>query len=95
MEITQKTKQEFYQELKTAHPEILIGIDDEIVKLSDTDYEARLQEWAQVEFDKQQAQIAEQVRIEEEKTKRESALAKLATLGLEIDDLKALGLGGN
>jgi len=46
-----------------------------------------------VVWEKDQAdEIARKQAIVEAQTKRSTALAKLATLGLEEDDLKALGL---
>lgn len=53
--------------------------------------EATLEELAQWEKDKVIFAAEKQV-FEANKAKREAALAKLAALGLEPDDLKALGL---
>jgi hypothetical protein len=49
------------------------------------------QELAQIAIDKENAEKLEQEIIAKEKA-RENALQKLQALGLDIDDLKALGL---
>jgi len=56
--------------------------------------EMNAQELAQLEADKAKAAIKAQ-ELAEAEAKRLSALAKLEALGLDADDLKALGLGGN
>jgi hypothetical protein len=55
------------------------------------DREMTDEEFSQYEKDQAEAKSKREREIEAE-TKRKSALAKLSALGLETDDLKALGL---
>jgi hypothetical protein len=48
--------------------------------------------WAEIEAAHLAVKAAEEASILEAQEKREAALAKLAALGLDTDDLKALGL---
>lgn len=62
----------------------------------DTKREYTTEEYAQAEIDEQQY-VAEQAKKEQDnqqkETKKAAALAKLEILGLDVEDLKALGLG--
>jgi len=91
-EIIVKNYQEFYDELKSQHPIISIGYDNQIVQLDAEAYEARLDEWTNNLLAKQAEEIVKEQAELEAKSKRETAELKLAALGLTPDDLKALGL---
>lgn len=62
----------------------LIQIDDEIREMNDEEYEAHLVRIADFEA-KEQAKLDAEL-------KKTAALSKLEALGLDIDDLKAVGL---
>jgi hypothetical protein len=83
------TRNEIIADLKAKYPIMKSGNDnDGYVVFTDDEYEAKIQEWAdheeQLEADKK-AEI-------EASIKKEAAKAKLAELGLTLDDLAALGL---
>lgn len=75
------TKNELIADLKKQYPTLFKTINNEDIDLTPSEYEARINEWAE--------NILAQKEID---AKREVSLAKLAALGLEPDDLKALGL---
>jgi predicted type IV restriction endonuclease len=72
----------------TANKEIWVGIDDNKIKLEGDALEAYL---AQLALDQEEIKRLETL-IEEAKQKRLIALSKLKAIGLDEDDLKALGL---
>ena len=77
--------------MDTATNPIVIFIDDERIELTGKDaieYEAKRAIDHQCFLDNQKKK-------EEKNAAKETALAKLAALGLTTDDLKALGLGNN
>jgi hypothetical protein len=81
-----KTKNQLIQEFELEYPTLRIGNDEEgYTELSDADYTATIESWADRQIAKDQAQ-------QETQDKREAALSKLAPLGLTAEDLKALGL---
>jgi hypothetical protein len=84
-----KTKEQLIAAFKLEYPTLRVGNEEEgYTELSNADYEATLESWAD-------RQIAKESAKAEAETKRAAAEAKLAALGLTADDLKALGLGGN
>lgn len=85
------TKEEIIAALKLEYPEIRIGGGDFYETLSPEDYDKAISDWADIQLEKEAQEAAQ----EAAKEVRETALAKLAALGLTTDDLKALGLGGN
>lgn len=87
-----KTYQDFYNELKAEYPTICVADDDKVIELNLKAYEAKLDEWANDLIARQTEAIAKEQAEAEAKAKREAAEAKLAALGLDADDLKALGL---
>lgn len=63
----------------------LIQIDDEIREMNNEEYAAHLERIAKFEA-KEQAKLDAEL-------KKTAALSKLEALGLDLDDLKAIGLG--
>ena len=88
-----KTKAQFIAELKSEHSVIQVGSDQVgYTDLTPDEYEAQISEWADTLLAKQEAQaLAEEEKAEAEAAKA-IATAKLEALGLDIDDLNALGL---
>ena len=81
-----KTKLEIITELKAQHPTLRSGSEETgYTDLSESDYEATIETWAQDLHSK----LLAEVKAAEAK---DAAQAKLAALGLTADDLKALGL---
>ena len=70
---------------KKEFPNLHRVFNNQEIPLSQTEYEETLDRWADEELKKEAARA-------EAETKRQAALDKLAALGLEPDDLKALGL---
>jgi hypothetical protein len=84
-----KTKEQLIAAFKLEYPTLRVGNEEEgYTELSNADYEATLESWADRQIAKESAEA-------EAETKRAAAETKLAALGLTTDDLKALGLGGN
>lgn len=80
------TKESKIAELKAQHPTIRVGSDEVgYTELGAKDYEATIEQWAD-------NLIAIEAEEAEAKATKEAAQAKLAALGLTIEDLKALGL---
>jgi len=84
------TLTEMIEMIKAENPNGLrIGDDDSgYTQLTDDEYNKTIEQWAKSRLE----------RLEQETvlaSKRAAALAKLEALGLNVDDLKALGLGGN
>ena len=77
------------EDIIAANPSIQIGINDEVSKVSSgADYDNYINLLVEAEIQKEKAdKIAA-----EKQTAKESAQAKLAALGLTVDDLEALGL---
>jgi hypothetical protein len=83
------TKNDKIVALKKEFPTIKIGSDETgYTQLNADEYEATIAEWADVELAKDAKAAADKAQI----TAKEAARAKLETLGLTADDLKALGL---
>jgi len=84
-----KTKTQIIAELKAENPTVRTGSDEAgYVDLTVEDYEATIAKWA----DNMLADLEQEA---EAKAAKAAAQAKLAALGLTVDDLKALGLGSN
>ena len=84
-----KTKTEIVAELKLEHLTLQSGSEETgYTKLSESDYEAIIETWAD---DLHAKLVAEAKTIEDEEVKK-AAQDKLVALGLTLDDLKALGL---
>jgi hypothetical protein len=84
-----KTKSQIIKDLKLAYPVIKDGNDtDGYVELSDVEYDARIEVWANNELE----ELTEQAEAEAKATAKAAAEGKLAALGLTTDDLRALGL---
>jgi hypothetical protein len=83
------TLNEMIEVIKAENPTIRIG-DDEAgyTDFTSAEYDAQVAIWAQGRLDKQ-ARIAE---AEAKATAKAAAQAKLAALGLTVEDLQALGL---
>ena len=88
-----KTKSQFITELKSEYPIIQVGSDQVgYTELTPAEYEAQITEWADTLLAKQEAQALAETEKAEAETAKEAAQAKLAALGLTVDDLAALGL---
>ena len=87
------TKAQVITTLKEEYPTIQIGSDAiGYTELTPAEYEAQISEWADTLLAKQEAQaLADEEKAEAEAAKA-IATAKLEALGLDIDDLTALGL---
>ena len=87
------TKAQVITTLKEEYPTIQIGSDQiGYTELTPAEYEAQISEWADTLLAKQEAQaLADEEKAEAEAAKA-IATAKLEALGLDIDDLTALGL---
>lgn len=79
------TKEQLIAQFKAQFPTLTYGINDEVFEMSAEQYEQTIEKWADIEFAKIQAEL-------EAQAKRSAALAKLEALGLDEDDLKAIGL---
>jgi hypothetical protein len=84
------TKEEYVAKFKSEHPQIFIQVNDDRIELTGQDYEDRINEWAEwsVEDDKRKAIAAAEAAAKE--SARQSALAKLAALGLTPEEVAAL-----
>ena len=83
-----KTLNDFITDIRGETPTLTRGVNDDVIALSDEEYEATVLEWA-TERLKQQGLRLEKAQAEIAKA---TAQAKLAVLGFTADDLKALGL---
>ena len=88
-----KTKSQFISELKSEYPVIQVGSDQiGYTELTPAEYEAQIAEWADTLLAKQEAEALAEEKKTEAEVAKEAAQAKLAALGLNADDLMALGL---
>ena len=84
-----ETSAQIEARLKSEYPSLRTGNDiDGYVELDDEAYEAKIAEWVTVHLNKIAIKKLEISKAEA----KAAAEAKLATLGLTADDLKALGL---
>ncbi len=75
--------------LKAEFPTLRVGDDDSgYTELSADEYETKIAEWA----DARLAKLAKAAEVEAKATAKAAAQAKLAALGLTVEDLQALGL---
>jgi hypothetical protein len=79
------TKSELVAQFKVDYPTLTKGVNDEVVILETAEYEATIEQWADNQIAKEEAEKAALAA-------KESAQAKLAAIGLTADDLKALSL---
>lgn len=90
------TKADRIAALKLEFPTLKIGSDETgYTDLSDAEYEAKIESWADAILAKEELMRAKAKAEEEAVAAKAAAQAKLAALGLTADDLKALGLGNN
>ena len=82
------TKQQIIAQLKIDNPTLIKQVNDEVIELDATEYEATIDAWA----DAQLAKVAKKAEAEAKAEAKEAAQAKLAALGLTVEDLQALGL---
>lgn len=82
------TKQELIAQCKAENPKMFQVINDEQIELVGKDYDDACEKWAEMRL--------EQIAVKEAKAaseaKRAATIAKLEALGLDADDLVALGL---
>ena len=84
-----KTKEQITAELKSENPILQRGSDETgYEEITGAEYDEVINSWADAAYAKE----LEAQQVSEAIAKRQAALAKLAALGLEEDDLKALGL---
>ena len=84
-----KTKQEIIAELKLEFPTLRVGNDDNgYTNLSAEEYETTIAQWADAELVK----ISKKLEAEANEQAKIAAQAKLAALGLTVEDLQVLGL---
>lgn len=79
------TKEQLIAQCKAENPKMIATILGQKVELSSAEYEKACEDWANMRLE----QIAYEAEI---KQKQETAMIKLAALGLTPDDFKALGL---
>jgi len=81
------TKADLIAQLKAENPTMVATINGEQIELTPTEYEKACNDWAEMRL--------RQIKLENElavaQAAKEAALAKLAALGLDLDDLKSLG----
>jgi hypothetical protein len=82
------TKAELIAQCKAENPTMVSVINGENIELIGADYDKACNDWAEMRLD----QIALENKINAAETAKAEAKAKLAALGLTIDDLTALGL---
>jgi len=81
------TKQQYITQAKAANPKPLYAtINGEQVQLSDAEYEASIESWAEM-------RVAQDAHIDQQAAAKESAKAKLAALGLTEEEVNAI-IGG-
>lgn len=84
-----KIKQEIINELKLEFPTLRVGNDDNgYTDLSAEEYETTIAQWAEGKLER----IAREAEVEAKAEAKVAAQAKLAALGLTVEDLQALGL---
>lgn len=87
------TLDEIIAEIKAENPTLRKGSEEAgYQELTAQEYEATIAEWAGNRFAKLEKIKAEAEALAEAEQKKSAAAAKLEALGLDVDDLKALGL---
>ena len=80
-------------QLKQEYPSLRKGSEEDgYIDLNSTEYEATIKQWAETQLAEQAEEELKIKAAEELAQKKAAAEAKLAALGLDSDDLKALGL---
>jgi hypothetical protein len=82
------TKQQLIKQFKLDYPTLTKQSNDEVITLDQDEYEQTIDAWADVEL----AKIAKAAEDEAKAEAKSAAQAKLAALGLTVEDLQALGL---
>ena len=82
------TKTELIAQCKAENPTMVLILNDENIELKGDDYDKACNDWAEMRL----TQITLENEINATAAFKETAQAKLAALGLNADDLKALGL---
>ena len=82
------TKQQLIKQFKLDYPTLTKQSNDEVITLDKDEYEQTIDAWADVEL----AKIAKAAEDEAKAEAKSAAQAKLAALGLTVEDLTALGL---
>lgn len=77
------TKAQKISELKSKHPTISKGVNDEIFDLDADEYKATIEKWAEVE-------LAQEAEIADAKAKAQAKTALLERLGITEDEAKLL-----
>ena len=85
------TKEKLIEQLKSDYPILTKQSNDEVITLNQDEYEQTIDAWADVQL----AKIAKAAEAEAQVAAKVAAQAKLEALGLTVNDLQALGLGGN
>ena len=82
------TLKEMIEIIKTENPSLKTGSDElGYVELSKDEYNATIESWAEARLKKE----AKDLELAKAKEAKDAAIAKLAALGLDVDDLKSLG----
>ena len=89
---TSMTKEEIVAELKQNHLTIDKMVNEEIVTLDQDEYDTTIEAWADAFLIKQNQQLQAEAEAQAKATAKAAAQAKLAALGLTVEDLQALGL---
>jgi hypothetical protein len=82
------TKNDLITQCKAENPQMFQTVNDEIIELVGEEYEKACSDWAEMRL----AQIAMEDELAAVQAAKIAAQAKLAGLGLTVDDLAALGL---
>jgi len=82
------TKQEIIAQLKIDYPNLTKQINDKSIELDAAEYQATIDTWADNTLAKQGLEAEAQAKAQA----KAAAHAKLAALGLTVEDLQALGL---
>jgi hypothetical protein len=82
------TKNDLIAQCKAENPQMFQTVNDETIELVGEEYEKACSNWAEMRL----AQIAMEDELAATQAAKEAAQAKLAALGLTVDDLAALGL---
>jgi len=81
------TKEELIAQCKAENPIMVSVINGEEIELTGAEYDKACNDWAEMRLE----QMTLENKINAAEAAKESAKAKLAALGLTLEDLKALG----